>query len=95
MQTDTQAAGQHPHPATASNRRPTTPLSRREQEDLLHVIERVVRDWPDLGHVAKLASRNRAGRAGYLILHSAARDLLAARDKLRVRLGEELRSSGD
>jgi hypothetical protein len=94
MRIDAQAAGHPLRPATAPDRRSTTPLTRRELEDLLHVIERVVRDWPDLGHVAKLASHNRGGRAGYLILHSAARDLLAARDKLRVRLGEELRSSG-
>jgi hypothetical protein len=94
MRIGAQAVGQHPHPATAPDRRPATPLTRREQEDLLHVIERAVRDWPDLDHVAKLASRNRGGRAGYLILHSAARDLLAVRDKLRARLDEELRPRG-
>ncbi len=41
------------------------------------MIERVVRDWPDLALVAEAASRHRGGRAGYPVLHGA-------------RLGEEL-----
>ena len=93
MRIDAKAAGQPSCSATDSGRQPIAPLNRQEQEQLLHVIERVVRDWPDLAHVAQLASRNRGGRAGYLVLHSAARDLLAARDRLRARLGEELRPS--
>ena len=91
MRIDAPAAGQSPCSATDSSQQSIAPLNRQEQEQLLHVIERVVRDWPDLAHVAQLASRNRGGRAGYLVLHSAARDLLAARDRLRARLGEELR----
>jgi hypothetical protein len=70
-------------------------LTRREQEALPHVIHRVVRDWPDLAPVAGTASRHRGGRAGYPVLHSAARDPPAARDRLRARLGEELRAGGD
>ncbi len=80
--------------ATPDARR-VAPLTRREQEALLHVIERAVRDWPDLALVAEKASRHRGGRAGYPMLHGAARDLLAARDRLRARLGEELRPRGD
>jgi hypothetical protein len=41
--------------------------------------------------VAEAASRHRGGRAGYPVLHGAARDLLAARERPRARLGEELR----
>jgi hypothetical protein len=41
--------------------------------------------------VAETASRHRGGRAGYPVLHGAARDLLAARERPRARLGEELR----
>jgi hypothetical protein len=93
MRIDTRAAGHRsPRAAVAeADRRPGAPLTRREQEALLHIIERVVRDWPDHAHVAETASRHRGGWAGYPMLHSAARDLLAARDRLRTRLGEELR----
>src|SRR5919199_5360825 len=94
MRIDDQATGRSSCAATDPERRPITPLNRQEQEAVLHVIERVVQDWPPLDHVAKLASRNRGGRAGYTVMHSAARDLLAVRDKLRERLGEELWPSG-
>ena len=57
---------------------------------LPHVIGLVVRDWPDPGLVAEKASRHRGGRAGDPVPPGAARDLLAARDGLRARLGEEL-----
>jgi hypothetical protein len=80
------------HATTAApDHRPAAPLTRRELEVLLHIIKRVVRDWPDHAHVAETASRHRGGWAGYPVLHTAARDLLAARDRLRTRLGEELR----
>ena len=86
---------QSPRTAAEPDRRRVVPLTRREQEALLHVIKRVVRDWPDLALVAEAASRHRGGRAGYPVLHGAARDLLAARDRLRARLGEELRPRRD
>ncbi len=54
-----------------------------------------MRDWPDLALVTERASRHRGGWAGYPVPHGAARDLLATRDRLRARLGEELRTHGD
>ena len=87
-------AGQSPRAAAEPGRKRAMLLTRREQEALPHVIQRVVRDWPDLAPVAGTASRHRGGRAGHPVLHSAARDLPAARDWLRARLGEELRAGG-
>jgi len=90
MRIDAKATGQPSCSATDSDRRPIAPLNRQEQEQLLHVIERVVRDWPDLAHVS-WPRATAVGGLVTLVLHSAARDLLVARNRLRIRLGEELR----